>query len=103
MVEDLLVIFDGLYGYVLLIWYSQLDGVFIWNYIILQVLGKVEFIKMELEFFVLLERFSQVSEVCYVGSWLLDQLDEFRVRMLMKQIVFFRIKIMFMEGKVKLS
>jgi len=103
MVEDLLVIFDGPHGYVSPTWYSQPDGVPTWNYITLQVSGKAELIKTESESFALLERLSQASEARYAGSWSLDQLDEFRVRTLMKQIVFFRIKITSMEGKAKLS
>ncbi|MGC1509436.1 FMN-binding negative transcriptional regulator [Ketobacter sp. MCCC 1A13808] len=103
MVEDLLVIFDGPHGYVSPTWYSQPDGVPTWNYITLQVSGKAELIKTESESFALLERLSQANEARYAGSWSLDQLDEFRVRTLMKQIVFFRIKITSMEGKAKLS
>jgi transcriptional regulator len=103
MVEDLLVIFDGPHGYVSPTWYSQPDGVPTWNYISLQVSGKAELIKTESESMLLLDKLSRASEARYAGSWSLDQLDGPKVKALMKQIVFFRIKITTMEGKAKLS
>lgn len=38
-----LVVFNGLYSYILFIWYVEKFVVLIWNYVVVYVIGKVEY------------------------------------------------------------
>ncbi|AUM14160.1 FMN-binding negative transcriptional regulator [Ketobacter alkanivorans] len=101
--DDLLVCFDGPHGYVSPRWYSQPDGVPTWNFLSVQVVGAAELIKTEAESVSVLRHMSEINEEHYGEGWTLDELAADKLSMMLKALVFFRIKIQSMEGKAKLS
>jgi len=103
MADDLVVCFDGPHGYVSPRWYSQPNGVPTWNFLSVQVSGKVELIKTEAESISVLERLSDVNEQHYGEGWTPAELDGGALQAMLKALVFFRIKIQGIEGKAKLS
>ncbi|MEE2732306.1 FMN-binding negative transcriptional regulator [Ketobacter sp.] len=103
MADDLVVCFDGPHGYVSPRWYSQPNGVPTWNFVTVQVSGKAELIKTEAESLWVLERLSENNEERYGEGWTLAELEPSVLAVMMKALVFFRIKIHKLEGKAKLS
>lgn len=103
MADDLVALFEGPHGYVSPTWYSQPDGVPTWNYVAVQVFGKAELIKTEAESLVVFQQLTETSESRYGNGWSIFDLDNEKMKQLLKAIVFFRIKIRGLEGKAKLS
>lgn len=103
MADDLVVMFEGPHGYVSPAWYSQPDGVPTWNYVTVQVFGKAELIKTESESLIVLQQLTETAEARYGDGWSIFELSNDKMKTLLKNIVFFRIKIKSLEGKAKLS
>ncbi|RLU03003.1 MAG: FMN-binding negative transcriptional regulator [Ketobacter sp.] len=103
MADDLVVCFDGPHGYVSPRWYSRPDGVPTWNFVSVQVSGRAELIKTEAESISVLERLSEFNEEHYGEGWRLSELDDNLLPVMLKALVFFRIKIEKIEAKAKLS
>ncbi|MBA54058.1 MAG: transcriptional regulator [Pseudomonadales bacterium] len=103
MADDLVVCFDGPHGYVSPRWYSRPDGVPTWNFVSVQVSGRAELIKTEAESISVLERLSEFNEEHYGEGWRLSELDHNLLPVMLKALVFFRIKIEKIEAKAKLS
>ena len=101
--EDLLVQFNGPHAYVSPAWYSQPEGVPTWNYLTVQVRGKVELVKTESETVDLLRRLTNVNEALYGPGWRIEDLDPTRLKAMSQAIVCFRINISEIKGKAKLS
>jgi transcriptional regulator len=101
--EDLLVQFNGPHAYVSPAWYSQPDGVPTWNYLSVQVRGKVELVKTDSEAIDLLRRLTNTNEALYGPGWRIEDLPADRLKAMSQAIVCFRIQITAIEGKAKLS
>lgn len=103
LADDLVVLFEGPHGYVSPAWYSQPDGVPTWNYVNVEVAGKAETIKTEADSLLVLQKLTEASESRYGEGWSIFDLNESVMKTMLKQIIFFRIKIKSIEGKAKLS
>jgi transcriptional regulator len=102
LAAEALAIFTGPHAYVSPRWYEARDVVPTWNYVAVHVYGPVEIISERSEFRELLRRLVDTYEAGTEDPWSLERSGDAVDRML-GGIVGFRIHIMRIEGKWKLS
>ncbi|MBO9129888.1 FMN-binding negative transcriptional regulator [Bacillus sp. 165] len=100
--KDVLVVFSGPHAYVSASWYEGKNNVPTWNYTAVHVYGQLEIVEDKGELLSMLAELSQFHEKEMEHSWNIEQRTEY-VHQLTTGIVGFKIHIMKLEGKWKIS
>jgi transcriptional regulator len=100
---DLLVSFVGPHAYISPTWYGSPNQVPTWNYMAIEVRGRVQMLEDQAQRLDLVDRLSALHERNLPEPWRTDKLDAERRNVLLDAIVAFRIDIDSIEAKAKLG
>ena len=100
--EEVIVVFIEADHYISANWYGESIPVPTWNYIEVQVLGKLHVIHGETELIRILDNLSDIQEKNIRGNWKTDW-NVKQYEAMLREITGFRIDISHIEGKMKLS
>lgn len=101
--EKVLVSFQGPHCYVSPSWYSHANLVPTWNYLSIQVSGKLTLITAPEECHALMNHLVEQHERNLSSPWKTTNMDESALNTMMQAIVCFEVSIDDIEGKAKLS
>ena len=101
--QDLLVSFTGPYGYVSPRWYQTGGLVPTWNYSEVQVQGRAVVISDTDRARWVVETLTRKHEAAFAEPWQVSAVPDAALRAMLDAIVCFRIDVLSLQGKVKLS
>ncbi len=100
--EDVIVIFILSDHYISADWYGEEIPVPTWNYLEVQVLGRIHILHDETDIMRIVDSLTDIHEKSIDGKWSADwRMKEYSL--MLKQITAFRIEVTKVEGKAKLS
>ena len=97
------VIFHGPDGYISPNWYADKAQVPTWNFMSVEIKGKVTLIHGDAEKLQLLENLSSIHEQKILSDWKINKLSEVKLKAMLNAITGLSIQIDCWEGKTKLS